>query len=303
MNLSPASTAVSAASAAPKPARRRWLAVDLSTFTGASWGLIVAFALAQMVLTTIVVFGVFGSALLDPVTSRLGGWVQDTLIVNLGILVPVDLMLLLWLGGLRPRAIGLNGRKALAGLGLTAALWAAIQGIGLVVALIGGGGLALQPQWAERGVAVMVGALLAQLFGNALHEEIAYRGFLLNHVIARLRDSLGDPRRAQWVGLLASQAIFALIHVPIRLLTGTPLPRLALSLVMLVIMGALFALIYHRTGNLFVAVGVHALFNAPTSLFLPPGVATGLVVGLTAVLLLAWPRLSPRAFAPAESAA
>lgn len=54
------------------------------------------------------------------------------------------------------------------------------------------------------------------------------------------------------------------------------------------VLESIFALVYLRTGNLFVAMGVHVLSNDPTSLFLTQPI-TRVVVGLCVlILLLGW---------------
>jgi membrane protease YdiL (CAAX protease family) len=53
----------------------------------------------------------------------------------------------------------------------------------------------------------------------------------------------------------------------------------------------LFALVYHRTGNLLIAVGVHAVNNAPTMLVATPLSGQSLVTVLLVGLVAAWPVL------------
>jgi len=92
--------------------------------------------------------------------------------------------------------------------------------------------------------------------------------------------------------LLASQGLFGLVHIPFQLETwGSTWSELPLWLLATGVMGVIFALFYIKTQNLFIAVGFHALFNAPTQLFAPPvadsRVLLALVtfLGLTLILL------------------
>jgi len=67
--------------------------------------------------------------------------------------------------------------------------------------------------------------------------------------------------------------------------------QLGPTLLLLFVWGTLLAVAYYRTGNLFVAVGVHAFMNTPTVLVGPPdaGILTAIALGvLTAAL---WSRL------------
>lgn len=79
----------------------------------------------------------------------------------------------------------------------------------------------INPSWAEVGVGAILGLLVAQLFGNALYEGVLFRAVLLNQLVLKLRDRRwGFP-----LALVGSRTIFALLHVPNRLLQGNSLVR------------------------------------------------------------------------------
>ena len=59
------------------------------------------------------------------------------------------------------------------------------------------------------------------------------------------------------------------------------------------IAGAIFALCYIKTQNLFIAVGVHALFDAPVQLFWPPTEDSQLPATFVTLLALALIFLPP----------
>jgi hypothetical protein len=74
----------------------------------------------------------------------------------------------------------------------------------------------INPSWGEVGVGAILGLLVAQLFGNALYEGVLFRAVLLDRLVLKLRDRRwGFP-----LALVGSQTIFALLHVPNRLLQG-----------------------------------------------------------------------------------
>lgn len=67
------------------------------------------------------------------------------------------------------------------------------------------------------------------------------------------------------------------------------LPDASGTLLMLLVVGLVYALAYGATGNLFVPIAAHALANAPTLLFQPQGPEPTLVLlGGLIVLCLAW---------------
>lgn len=153
------------------------------------------------------------------------------------------------------------------------------------------GEVPINPRWAERGVTVVIGALIAQLFGNALAEEIIYRGFLLPQTWLKLRGGL--PARPGWrlvLAILISQSIFALSHIPNRIFNGMTPAEMLPDMLMLLVFGAYYAFLYLRTGNLFIAVGVHALANAPTSI-VQSDLPAPLLMVLALIVALAWPKV------------
>jgi membrane protease YdiL (CAAX protease family) len=92
--------------------------------------------------------------------------------------------------------------------------------------------------------------------------------------------------------LVISQGLFALVHIPIRIYGGTDVVLLVPNLLYLLFLGSFFAFIYMRTGNLFFAVGVHSLLNAPTAAL---GSSNSVVIlGLGLALTLLWPLFVPR---------
>ena len=116
----------------------------------------------------------------------------------------------------------------------------------------------------------LLGPLLAQLAGTALMEETLYRAFLWPQLRLRLVAVL-PARSASVLALIASQAIFALMHIPIRIYQGAALADLGGMLAMLFASGIVLALVYAATRNLFIAVAIHALANAPTCTSKRPG--------------------------------
>ena len=127
---------------------------------------------------------------------------------------------------------------------------------------------------------------------NALIEEAGWRGFLLPQLYLRLSTRM-DTRRRLILAMFGAQVLFALMHIPNRLLDQRlALDELLLSLAFVFVLGVFFAGIYLRTGNLFLAIGVHALFNTPTVLFTPVLPSQVILGALTILVLVAWPRLT-----------
>jgi membrane protease YdiL (CAAX protease family) len=141
------------------------------------------------------------------------------------------------------------------------------------------------PDWTIYGAGFMIGLLLTQILGNALFEEIAYRGFLFPQLYLRLTSLRERPWKRFALALLISQAAFALSHIPNRIYLGMSAGDIAVDLLMLVGWGVLYTLLYLRTDNLFLVVGVHALGNTPTTLFATAPVLTGAGASMLIYLL------------------
>jgi membrane protease YdiL (CAAX protease family) len=198
-------------------------------------------------------------------------------------------LLLFRLGGLRPVDVAWRRRDLLAGGLATLVLW--VLSNALARAAIAGES-ASRGESAETPLQV-AGNLLGQLLGNALWEETLYRGFFLVQFLLLLRARGFGPRRAAWLAALLSAFVFALPHFPNRILKDEY--RVASDVVFdqlrLVLSGLFLAWVFLRTRNLWWAVGLHGLANAPTLLFewgweAAPKEA---VAGMGLLMTLVWP--------------
>lgn len=228
-------------------------------------GTILRLVAAHFALVVVVNLVFFARGGFHTLASATGGFISGSLVASLvfiGVLVGV---VILRMGGLHLRDVGIIPRDIPRAALWIAGIWVAAQVIQLAAGLLVHGKVELRPEWANP--AALLGIFLAQLFGNALFEEIAYRGFLFPQIYLRLPTSRGRLALA----LLVSQSMFALAHIPNRIYLGMTPTEIALDQAILLGCGVLYALVYLRTRNLFIVVGIHALGNAPTSLFASPG--------------------------------
>src|SRR5690606_19525312 len=214
-----------------------------------SWGFVGLFLVAHAAWAVAVNLGF---------RARLPG--LDTLTANLVGLALLVVGLLFAVGRLRPADVGLRARDVGGGLAFTAAYFGLLQ-VALWV-FAGLGGLEVVNLWAGVGAATAGYLLLAQLIGNALYEEVAFRGFLLPQLFVKFR-RLGRAV-AIVLAALASQFLFALAHVPNRLwISGLSPAELPGALLPLFLLRLHFAALYLLTGHPFVVVGVHAINYEP----------------------------------------
>ncbi len=236
-------------------------------------GTILRLIVIHYILTAIVNLVFFAGNTFRPLASATGGLFTGSLLANLVFIGVLVLAIIVYFGRLRAYDVGVVLRRIPMGIVYTLSFWGAAQLINLIAGLLTYGKVSISPEWANPGV--MIGMILTQILGNALFEEIAYRGFMFPQVYLRLSSLRDRPWGRLIVALLISQGLFALSHIPNRIYLGMSPSDIAADLVVLLLLGALFTLIYVRTDNLFIVVGVHALGNTPTVLFTTAPFLTG----------------------------
>jgi len=204
------------------------------------------------------------------------------------------LLLLFRVAGLAPRDVGLKASKLPAGVLATLLLWLAVN----AVALASTGGELVWSDHEGRSGPLVLGHLLGQFLGNAFFEELVYRGLFLAQLVLLLRSRGRGATRAAWTAALLSAVIFAVPHIPNRIMKEAydgPLSVVA-DQGRLVASGLLLAWIYLRTQNLWWAIGLHGLANYPTVLLDWDYRASPkeVVVLFTLVMTLVWPWVARR---------
>lgn len=211
------------------------------------------------------------------------GWISIIILVG---------FVIFFLGRLRPYEVGLEWSRVGVGLVYTLAIWLGLHAVLLIWTHLAGALLVFAADPLP-----LTSAFLGQIAGNALAEEIVYRGFLLVQCFFLLRGKF-SAKKWQWAAaaILLCTAIFAFSHIPNRLMKDSydSAGAVLQDQFGLFVGGTVFCLAYLRSQNLFFVVGIHALGNRPSALFAAPNEALpiGLVVYLLAtVLLLFWPKL------------
>jgi membrane protease YdiL (CAAX protease family) len=159
----------------------------------------------------------------------------------------------------KPLELGLNKSKIKNGIILTIALFMLLQVYGALYSYFSSGKLSVNEMMKES--TQVSGYYLAMVFGVALFEEVIFRGFLIPQVFVRLKSGKDESRR-MFLALIISQVLFSVIHIPIRLSNGVNFSALIVSLAAIFVLGIVFALLYMFTDNLFIAIGVHAVWDA-----------------------------------------
>lgn len=249
-----------------------------------SWRIIVLFIVLEVLLSTFINLVIFPSGILSIFRKLTFGLINETLVANLLLLAVLVYLTIIRLGRLSWTDLGIKRNRLAAGMAATFTLWLAKEVVNVVASLLISGSISWSGTWQVYGATVMIGALLGQVFGNSLFEEITFRGFLMPQIGKKL--PAGKWRTA--VAVLVSQAFFGLIHIPNRLYSGVKPDQLLFSIFLPAVLGIFFSLIYIVTDNLFFAIGVHALNNIPMN------VTAGLDQFflnnfITIIILVIWP--------------
>jgi uncharacterized protein len=222
----------------------------------------------HVALGLVFIFILFPSGVPKLLVAPTYGLVTATLIANLILLAAVVGFVLSFLGGLGLSDFGLRSRDVPSALVLTMSVWIVVNTIEGAWQFVANGAVSWDGAWQRLGVTAAIGALVAQVFGNALYEEIFFRGVLLRQIYWRLGPKTTHLQKFQklTIALAISQSLFALIHLPILLSGGASLIAALARLPAIFTAGVALAILYARSDNLALCVGIHSLANKPTLL-------------------------------------
>ncbi|MFW9868523.1 MAG: lysostaphin resistance A-like protein, partial [Candidatus Thorarchaeota archaeon] len=196
-----------------------------------------------------------------------GGLVHRTLVLNVPLLIGAIVLVLVVYGGLHANDLGLIGRKLPLAFVACLLTWILVQIMEGVAGFVAAGSAQFDPRWNTESP-VLVGLLIGMLFGTALYEEVGFRGFLLVQFDVKMTDVTSNKYFRMALALVFSQALFTLVHIPWKVMNQGWTVTVFFDLIFSVFMnGLIYGILYLRTENLFFVMGVHALGNAPTSLF------------------------------------
>lgn len=211
-----------------------------------------------------------------------------TLLIEAGVvMVEIALItLLLALERVHPWAAGLRFRDVPRGLMLGIIIWALCQLSLATVSLGRHGSMSLYAGWIEP--AGMIAPVLRRFLTEVFAEEMFWRGILFIWLLRKLEVSRWkEPVSRLGVALLGSQLLFGITRLPALLLDGSPrmIPP-GPALVVFMLTGMFYALIYLRTRNLWLVMAVHALSLWPLPIFAFDVDPSKVVVLISAVLLI-----------------
>lgn len=216
--------------------------------------------IVHIIFTLIVNLILFDNSYLSFFPKSTNGWISETLAANLIGLVVEVIIVLGMIGKLSPKDFGFIKATLVPGMLGTLLFWVALSVVDILMTLLFTSSTLTYNNNILMNPGFYLGNFLAQIFGNALLEEIIFRGFLFVQIYLLFRKINTHTTRIMYA-ILTSQAIFAATHIPNRIYGGLVGMEFVYDFFMIAILGAVFVLLYLLTKNLFFVIGVHALIN------------------------------------------
>jgi len=213
--------------------------------------------------------------------------ILPTLLINI-VSISFFSILIFYFGKLRIKDFFLNSKKLIEGLKWVLILWIATNLCTIIYEIISVGKFKI-----ANISTFQIGKLFGQLFGNALLEEILYRGLFLTQFYLIAKQKINN-KAAVILAVCLSQVLFSLAHIPNRFASGSSFTtNLGLELVMLFLAGVILSIIYIRTQNLIFLIGGHSFSNYPINLIQTDGAIISMIVILLMILIAVfWTRLA-----------
>lgn len=150
---------------------------------------IVSLIFIHILFTLTVNLVLFANGTLSVIAKSTNGWINETLAANLFGLVLEVVIFLCIIAKLSLRDLGLKRNTLLAGLIGTFLFWLAINIVDLGMISLTHSSLTFNNDIFTNSN-VVFGEFLGQIFGNALLEEVLFRGFLLVQIYLLLKKSI-----------------------------------------------------------------------------------------------------------------
>ncbi|WP_371806764.1 lysostaphin resistance A-like protein [Candidatus Lokiarchaeum ossiferum] len=215
---------------------------------------------------------VYEKGWLNFVDNNTDGLINQTFIVYLVLILIILVIFVVIVARNSWKSIGIQKGKLLKGFLFYFLFWCGLNLIFLIACLIFNVQPIWYPMWLYDGQTILsaFGLLIAQIFGNVFFEEIFFRGYILSQLTKKI-SSKNDkkPIKSLVLGALSTSIIFALIHIPNRIIQGFSFIDIIINIPFLILIGLLFCIVYIVSNNLFISMGVHIIWNIGFTLINP----------------------------------
>lgn len=197
-----------------------------------------------------------------------------------------------WIGQFRSRHLGLGWEKFKVGMLATCFLWAMLQLIIVAYDMITASEISYFSNWQGTGSINILGGFVLYAIGKAFFDELTYRGLLLPQLHLKCRRYINlDPRLILGIAIVLSQTIYLIIQLPLVSLFASTSSSSAMTLTSLFFLSIINSLVYLRTKNLYITIGLHAIWYQPIFIAAPAIPHTFILVLLAVGFILVWPLL------------
>ena len=197
-----------------------------------------------------------------------------------------------WIGQFNKWHLGLNITNFKTSILSTFFLWVFLQAALMLFSVFSNQeNLFLSSQNIERFL-LLLGSFFVFAITKALYDEIVYRSLILPQFHLKIQRFVNvSPKVALVIAILISQIIYLIIQTPLISIGDISTFNMAFTFGALFVLGILNSLVYLRTKNIYVAVGIHTLWFYPMFIVEASLPHMLILAGLVSAFIIVWPML------------
>ena len=244
---------------------------------------IIIVLLIYYILNTLLANYLFTTEIFNPIIYYTNGIINATFVANL-IGLAGSLFIIFIVGKHNLGSIWFNKQKLKIAILLITSIWLISQVFIIAVSYYNTREIIF-----IQNFNIIAGNIIGQIFGNALLEEMIFRGILLIQLYLIIINK-NSNRMTIIYSLAASAIIFVLFHIPNRILTYTP-DNLFIDTVSLLFGSTLLGIIFLKTKNLPFVIGFHSLVNDPSNIIVTNIPTEPIIFALVIIITLKWDKI------------
>ena len=223
------------------------------------------------------------------------GLIQPLFVLSLLKVAFIILGVVVWIGKFRSFQLGATLTDFKIGLISTFFFWSLLQLIFIAIGSISPGGITFLTGQTGTNPLLVLGTFVLFAFSKALYDEVIYRSLVLPQFLIKVRRFIDLPPAATLtITIVLSQVIYLIIQMPLVSLVNTE-TNLSLSFLSLFLLSLLNAVVYFRTRNIFICVGIHTLWFYPLFVVNTSIPQEYMLVAIGLGLIALWPLLPKEA--------
>ena len=201
-----------------------------------------------------------------------------------------------WIGKFTKHHMGLTAMRFRMGVISTFFFWSFMQLIMVFIGSFSAEGVTLLAGESDHTPLHLVGVFLLFAFSKAFYDETVYRAFVLPQFHLKVKRFIDlPPMHTLLIAVVASQLVYVIIQMPLISTIIDEGTSLTLTFISLFLLSILNAVVYLRTHNVFICIGLHALWYYPLFVVRAPIEQQYLLVAIALGLVLIWPMLPKNA--------